>query len=637
MKKKICFFKFDTSRAEVFLPTMWFSFKSYYEINSKYSDQWEWIPPRVDYKNWSVEEISQDLIAHNADVYAFSSYMWSWNIIRIVAEEIKKSLPNSIIVLGGPHQGVSYTDPLFWFKKYPFFDATCRPTEYGEFFILDMLDSIVENQLDWNSVRNSYHRKGVGPLGDKRSFVFPNDLLLRNLEVGLDYSDFAVKSNRVLTLPYETTRGCPYGCTYCEWGGGINSKVIAKPIEEIEKDVLYFPSLGIHTMYLCDANFGILPRDKDVAKLFAELSKTCLKHVYIGGLAKTSSIKRKLVLEPLLAAGVIDGYAMAIQAVNPQVGEIIDRVDISLEENIELADYLTSKYDLQVKVELMLGLPGVTLRDFYKEYDAFYGKYAVTRTPWFVLPDSPAANPEYIEKWQIKLVPIGLETEETDNGYISIYDQQLVQEPFYIPVGSLSYSTEDWKEMIFLNDMDVILYNRRALKPFIDFMLEFKNKPVSETFKLVYDVISKIPEFYSPIDTYLTQIVNGELYNKDWKTIPSLDMHVFKGYYYLWIQNRDKIFDNLVDLFADDLQIIDCLNYIRNTTVREDQDVSFKTIWNWKDWESGSSLKKQSIEIITLAKPIDWYTTMPRTEHSTHNSKKFDLCKYDDQIYGLKI
>lgn len=636
MKKKIYFFKFDASRTEVFLPMIWFNFKGYYEANSQHSAQWEWIPPCIDYKGWTIDQICNEVLKHDADVYAFTSYMWSWNVVKTVAERIRQKKPNAVIVLGGPHQGTTYTDPIFWFNKNPYFDATCRPTEYGEVFMLDMLDAIAEDRLDWSKVRNSYHRRGFGPLADKRSFVFPKDVLFTNLDVALDYSKFANKTNRTLTIPYETTRGCPYGCTYCEWGGGINSKVIAKPIEDIEEDLVYFPLLGIQSMYLCDANFGILPRDKDVAKLFAALSKTCLKHIYISGLAKTSSDKRKLVLEPLLEAGVIDGYQMAIQAINPQVGEIIDRVDISLEENLAMADYLIDKYNSHVKVELILGLPGFTLQDFYNECSSFYGKYAVVRGPVFILPDSPAADPAYISKWQIQLAPIGLESEETDDDYISIYDQNLVQESFYMPVSTFSYSIEDWKQMMFITDMDVVFNNRHVMKPFIDFMVSHRQQPAGEVIKQIYTAISRVPNFYNPIDEYLTQVAKGELATKDWKTIPSLDMHVFKGYYYLWINNRDRIFEELHKIFNNDNQITDCLDYVKNTTLREDYSITWSSKWDWKNWEEGNDLVLESTEIVTTASSIKWTPTLSRVVQSLSNGKQFNLDQFDAQVYGLK-
>jgi hypothetical protein len=117
LNKKIYFFRFDTSRNEVFLPYIYFGFKSFYEQNSIHSDKWDWIPPVTSYIGWQIEDIIEEAISHKADVYAFNSYMWSWSVVKFVADRVKEALPNSVILLGGPHQGTTYSDTMFWFKK----------------------------------------------------------------------------------------------------------------------------------------------------------------------------------------------------------------------------------------------------------------------------------------------------------------------------------------------------------------------------------------------------------------------------------------------------------------------------------------------------------------------------------------
>jgi putative methyltransferase len=426
MKKKIYLFRFDTSRLELFVPMLWFNFKRYYELHGSHVDQWEWIPPCIDYKGWTIDEICEEVISHNADVYAFNSYMWSWNTVKIVAERVRAAHPKAILVLGGPHQGTTYSDSISWFKRHPYFDATCTPTEYGEWFLQDTLDQLTENKLNWNDVRNSFHRGGRGPVPNKRDFVFASNVLSTNLDVAFEYAEFAKKDNRVLTLLYETNRGCPYGCTYCEWGGGINTKVVPNSMENIEEDLSYFPVIGVQSVYITDANFGILNRDVEISKKFASLAGS-IRDVYIGGLAKTSVSKRKAVLEPLIECGLVDGYQMSIQTVNEEVLKNIDRTDISVDENVKMAKYFIDKYDSSIRVELIIGLPGSVLDDFYKECDivhAVFNKYGgVTRAPFFVLPDSPAANPAYINKWNLKLVPLGMEGEggEPDGGVAKNY------------------------------------------------------------------------------------------------------------------------------------------------------------------------------------------------------------------------
>lgn len=599
MKKKIYFFRFDTSRSELFIPMIWFNFKRYYELHSKHSNDWEWIPPHIDYVGWTVEQIIEEVVSHKADVYAFSSYMWSWNVVKKVAKAVKDAHPNAVLVLGGPHQGTTWSDPLFWFKKHPYFDATCTATEYGEWFIQDTLDQIVENNLDWLTVRNSYSRHGKGPAPNKREFEFPTDVLSTNIDEALKYTEFARKTNRVLTLLYETNRGCPYGCTYCEWGGGTNTKVVPNSMYNIDNDLALFPLLGVHSVYITDANFGILKRDEEIAHKFATL-KGLINDIYIGGLAKTDVNKRLAVLEPLLASGLVDGYQMSIQTVNQDALKAIDRTDISVEDNIKMAQYLIDKYDASVRVEIILGLPGTELNDFYKECDVIYqvfNKYGgITRAPFFVLPDSPAANPEYIRKYNLTLVPLGMEGDggETESiwgsDYVAIYDNETITDHVvYIPVASSTYTKDDWKEMMFMTDMDMLFNNQHLLKPLIDFMMYHRNCPPSKLLKIVHDSIVKVEKFYTPINKYLTDIAEGRAGNKDWRAMEVNGKYenIFRAFLILWGENRTALFNAIRNGMKDllDEQVLDCIDYVENSTYRHEEELIWETKWAWAEWE----------------------------------------------------
>jgi hypothetical protein len=540
-------------------------------------------------------------------------------------------------VLGGPNQGTTYTDPIFWFKNNPQFDATCRPTEYGEFFITDLLDSISNNNIDWKNIRNSYYRGGYGPVADKRSFVFPTDTISSHLDIFFEHTAYAKITNKQSIALYETTRGCPYGCTYCEWGGGINSKVIIKPMDVIKDELNCLSVLNISAIYLCDANFGMLPRDKEVAKLFVDYKSLGLNYVYIGGLAKTSSKKRKDVLDPLFEAKMLSFYNMSIQTTNPQALLAIDRTDVSIQENLELGSYFIKKYNADVRAEIILGLPGTTLADYYKELDYFYTDYSSTKYFITVLPDSPYADPEYIKKWKIKLSPVGSEGEDTDSTYRAVYDESLIKYPFtFLSVSSSSLTVEEWKELSFMADMEVILTNRHMLKPFTDFMI--KNKKISAGYllKKIYTAISSVDNFYKPIDQYLTDICDGKYALKDYKKIGN--RHVFRFYQELWIYNREELFDSIRKVLSNDLDdmSIDCLNYTEHTTLREYDEITWTSEWDWKTWEETESrgLDPKCVNIIirTVAKEIQWTPTLERTAHSPG----FNLPKYDDQVINRK-
>jgi tRNA A37 methylthiotransferase MiaB len=621
---------------------MFFGFKRYYEKHSKYADQWEWIPPVLDYVDWKLEEIIEEAVSHRADVYAFNSYMWSYNMVKTVAKAVREQLPNAIIIMGGPHQGSSYTTPMLWFKEHPYIDATCTPTEYGEWFLHDTLDQIIEGNLDWANVRNSYHRKGLGPQPNKRTFEFPDRVVETNLDEALRYTEHAEKYGWCLSMLYEGSRGCPYGCTYCEWGGGINSKVIVKPYDIMENDLSYLPLLKVGCIWLTDANFGIDPGDVSKAELLGQINESIgySMDLQLCGVAKTKVQKRYDILEPLMKSKIIKSYQMSLQTISEEALVNIDRKDISLEENIELARYFIDKYDANVHVELMVGMPGQNMNDFYNECDVVYkvfNKYAgVTRSPMFVLPDSPSADPEYIKKYDIKLVPLGMEseggevTEKTGNRYVAIYDTETIkQATAFIPVRAYSFTERDWIEMMFMTDMDIIFSNQHMLKPLIDFMYHHRETPPSKIMPRLYQAMVSVKEFWDPIHSYFREITNGERGTRDWRsmTLPELETNVFRCYLFQWAKYRTELFaafrkycEDLLDPVSNDL-----LDYIENSTFRFDtEEFEWTCQYEWDRWEESKDKsfmpKEQSSSFLTKYQDIVWETAdlhLVRTIHTT--------------------
>ena len=71
----------------------------------------------------------------------------------------------------------------------------------------------------------------------------------------------------------ETNRGCPFRCTFCDWGQALHSPVRELPFERIAEELAWIAARRIARIYLVDANFGIRPRDLDVAREIARLRR----------------------------------------------------------------------------------------------------------------------------------------------------------------------------------------------------------------------------------------------------------------------------------------------------------------------------------------------------------------------------
>ena len=211
--------------------------------------------------------------------------------------------------------------------------------------------------------------------------------------------------NVPLVLPIELTRGCPYECVFCEWGGGIGGKVIRKPMSMIKEDLDWIPQIGIEQIQILDANYGIYLEDEDVSKYIETIKgySGLPNHVEIYGMTKSKQERRWATIEPLARAKVVERYKLSLQTLNNEVLKNIKRTDIPREKDFEFAQYLFDTYGIRSDFEFMMGLPGYTRDDFYDEIDIQYEYgYNLERYLWLFLPDSPAYSPDYIKQHNIK-------------------------------------------------------------------------------------------------------------------------------------------------------------------------------------------------------------------------------------------
>src|SRR5204863_5557334 len=127
-------------------------------------------------------------------------------------------------------------------------------------------------------------------------------------------------------LPLETNRGCPYGCTFCDWGAATLSKVARMSMERVLGEVEFAARHRIMNIGFCDANFGILQRDVDIARYVVEMKE---RHGYpreIGYTnAKTASPRLTDIIKILTDGGLISSAQISMQTTDEQILENVKR------------------------------------------------------------------------------------------------------------------------------------------------------------------------------------------------------------------------------------------------------------------------------------------------------------------------
>lgn len=468
---------------------------------------YNWIQPIIDWESYKeVDDIVDHILDSNADILCISTYVWNYILCHKVAERIKEKNNNIIVIQGGPHQGFNSS----FFLRHPYVDYVCYATGHGEEFLVEALSQISKygHIKDPDKVpfllSQSYRTKTL-----QSKYVYPLESPLDgNIPYLTQVVGTARQRNKLATLFYDPSRGCPYSCTYCEWGGGTGTKVGCRDTSLVKKDIETAAVLGFNELEFTDANFGIFPRDLELIDYIREC-----KSVYgypnnflFYGLPKVNVNKRERVLDKLLSSGLMDYYFMALQSIKQESLNNVKRPDITLEENVYLANKYRSKYNVPVKVELILGLPGNTLESFYEEMDLFqkFDSWFWPRNIFNVLPDSEAAKPEYQKKHSMVVVDAGvMENEEQDITYISDSVISKFRSNTKIVVETYSFTKEEYKEMYFMNRA------QRVLGPMIP-----KDKLASAELKKKFDII-KQTDWYNRIDQWLDQLVNGKLCNVD--------------------------------------------------------------------------------------------------------------------------
>jgi putative methyltransferase len=466
-KKKVLIINPAARGGYLFVPYLWLCFKSHYLDFGKYPKMWEWCEPIVDFDNLEFQVIIESILRNRPDVIGLSYFLWNEKINNRIAEELKRQSPKTIIIAGGPH--LNHRQNPRWFLDHPWIDVICNPEGYGEDFMTPLLDQMTEDCLDFSNVPNALYPSNdkltwsKSLLGtNKRTFQWPVDLFRDSKNYLQGLSALAELSHKNLILLWETNRGCPYGCVYCEWGGGTMSKMNIKPIETVMRELEFMKEISLHTLHINDANFGMLKRDLTITESVVELKKLGkLKRVWLGGKNKNDKaiVKKidRLLLENDLGQ---DGFQISVNALDEKQLKAINRTNLSVEEHLEIIKEITTDFNIEADFELILGLPESNLQTLFNEYDIYEkgNLWSTERFPWALLPETPSSNPEYIKKFSIKTVKAPAHVDDqwiqrdlSGQVYNILRDPHFIS-TFDMVIETSSYKSEEWVEMLMVDN-----------------------------------------------------------------------------------------------------------------------------------------------------------------------------------------
>lgn len=307
--------------------------------------------------NHQLDDILQELYRKKPDVLCFSCYIWNISYITSLVPELKKILPKLEIWLGGPE--VSYHAGDFM-EKLPELRGIIRGE--GEAAFTRICNQYAKELPVFEEIGGITVRteNGICETGQQEPVSLS--------DIPFVYEEIGEISNRILY--YESSRGCPFSCSYCL--SSVEETVRFRDMELVKKELQYFIDHEVPQVKFVDRTFNC--KKSHAMQIWSYIQehdrgKTNF-HFEIGAdLLDDEALELLAGMRP----GLIQ-FEIGVQSVNEKTIR-----EISRKMNLERLEYvvqtLRRQQNINLHLDLIAGLPYEALESFQTSFDRIYRLY----------------------------------------------------------------------------------------------------------------------------------------------------------------------------------------------------------------------------------------------------------------------
>lgn len=293
---------------------------------------------KIFFKRDRIDEVIKQI--QDPKIVAFSCYIWNWEYNKKLAQQVKKHYPDCKIVFGGPQVTDRPYQKLF-FHEHKYVDVVINGE--GELSFHDVLLCFLAGK----PLQSVYNQARISDLS-----VIPSPYLT-------GVFDQIIKENPDLGwhAVLETNRGCPYACTFCDWGSTTYSKVKKFEFDRVIDEVQWMSDHKVEYMAIADANFGIFTqRDKELALAIAQIKNTTGYPAVVQATWQKNSQLESVEIAKILGSR---GFTLSVQSLDPDVLINVKRQNMKINNFEEILKYC-EREQVPTYSELILGLPQET-------------------------------------------------------------------------------------------------------------------------------------------------------------------------------------------------------------------------------------------------------------------------------------
>lgn len=411
--------------------------------------------------NNDLKYIYTEVIRANYDLVCFSCYLWNIEQIKELSSDLKKAEPEIKIMLGGPE--VSFMIPEFM-KRNPWCDyIVSGEGEYAFYRFVRAMDGVrTEGCLTLSDELSTI--PGLSYRDNGKIFINGESKPMNFNAIPFPYSILEPEQDKVVY--YESSRGCPYNCSYCL--SSVDKELRTLDTTRVYREITYFLFKRVMQVKFIDRTFNFS----------ANRAKNILSHIIESDNGFTNfqfEICGELIDDEMLrilkkARKGLFRFEIGIQSLNPRTLEAVNRHydETRLFNNIK---ELIALGNCHVHTDLIAGLPYESLESFGLGFNKAYG-----------------LKSDMLQLGFLKVLK-GTPMYENCERYGIVYREKAPYE-----VISTDYlSAEELVHIRMIENMLDIYYNRGGFTNTLEYMIESFS---SEHGLSAFDFYSRLADFY---------------------------------------------------------------------------------------------------------------------------------------------
>ena len=306
--------------------------------------------------NHNEDAVLNQIYREKADVVAFSCYIWNIDVVKAIACELKKVAPDIIIWAGGPE--VSY-EPEKFLRENKVFDLIMTGEGEETFSQLARAYEKDGRHMVYDGIAGIVFRKGEALVKT------PERALLDLDTIPFVYHHVEDFKNRIIY--YESSRGCPFSCSYCL--SSIDKQVRFRSLDLVYKELEFFLQERVPQVKFIDRTFNcnkahamaiwrfVKDHDNGVTNFHFEIAADLLD-------------EEALCLFETMRPGLIQ-LEIGMQTIYPDTIKEIKRV-MNLEKLSDVMKRVKKMGNIHQHLDLIAGLPYEGYVTFQKSFDFAY-------------------------------------------------------------------------------------------------------------------------------------------------------------------------------------------------------------------------------------------------------------------------